>query len=130
MNYQPIVILRIFWGFTWHNLFKKSIRCMRQCIGGVIAERSILYPLCLFVKTSSFNLAEASGNGNRFFTQKFHVQIANNPRSPQSQAEKERSYKKIGKVNQQVKMARPLPTASQASACRLPAWYSFPYLFC
>ncbi len=40
-------------------------------------------PLCLFVKT----LPVASGNGNMFFTQKWLVQIANNPRSPQSQTE-------------------------------------------
>jgi hypothetical protein len=29
----------------------------------------------LIVPTSPFNLALASGNGNRFFTQKLHVQI-------------------------------------------------------
>jgi hypothetical protein len=44
-------------------------------------------PLCLFVKTSPVYLPVASGNGNMFFTQKLHVQIANNPRSPQSQTE-------------------------------------------
>jgi hypothetical protein len=38
-------------------------------------------------KTSPFNLAVASGNGNRFFTQKIHVQIANNPQSPQSKTD-------------------------------------------
>jgi hypothetical protein len=60
---------------------------MHQYIGAVIAEPEgkILSPLCLLVKTSPFILAVASGNGNRFFTQKLHVQIANKPRSPQSQ---------------------------------------------
>ncbi len=47
---------------------------MRQYIGGVIAERNILSPFCLFVKTLPVNLAVASGNGNRFCTQKLHVQ--------------------------------------------------------
>jgi hypothetical protein len=35
------------------------------------------------------NKAVASGNGNRILTQKLHVQIANNPRSPQCQTEAE-----------------------------------------
>ncbi len=52
---------------------------MRQYIGGVIAERNVLSPLCLLVKSSLFNWALASGNGNRFFTQKWHLQITNNP---------------------------------------------------
>ncbi len=55
---------------------------MRQYIGGVIAERNILSPICLIVQTSPINLA--NGNGNRFFAQKLHVQIAYNPRSPHS----------------------------------------------
>ncbi len=37
--------------------------------------------------TSPFNLAAASRNGIRLFTQKLHVQITNNPRSPQSQTD-------------------------------------------
>jgi hypothetical protein len=54
-------------------------------IGGVLAERNIFSPLFLFVKMSPVNLAVASGNGNMFFTQKLHVQMANIHRSPQSQ---------------------------------------------
>ncbi len=42
-------------------------------------------PLCLIIQTSPNNKAVASGNGNRMFTEKRHVQIANNPRSPQCQ---------------------------------------------
>jgi hypothetical protein len=52
---------------------------MRQYIGAVIAVRNFFTPLCLFRQTSPNNLAVASGNGNRFFTQKLHVQIANKP---------------------------------------------------
>jgi hypothetical protein len=52
-----------------------------------VAERNILTPLCLFIQTLPINKAVASGNGNRLFTEKRHVQIANNPRSPQCQAE-------------------------------------------
>jgi hypothetical protein len=58
-------------------------------IGAVIAERNILTPLHLFVMTSPINKAVASGNGNRLFTEKRHVQITNNPRSPQCQIEAE-----------------------------------------
>jgi hypothetical protein len=65
---------------------------MRQYIGGVIAERNILSPLCLLVETSPFNLAFARGNGNRYFTQKLHVKIANNPRSSQSQTDAHIQY--------------------------------------
>ncbi len=43
------------------------------------------FPFQLFIQTSPNNLAVASGNGNRFFTQKLHVQIANKLRSPQCQ---------------------------------------------
>jgi hypothetical protein len=60
---------------------------MRQYIGGGIAERNILSPLCLFVKTSPFKLTVARGIGNRFLTQKLHVQIAINSRWPQSQTD-------------------------------------------
>jgi hypothetical protein len=74
MSFQPIAILRIFEGFTWHYLFKKSIRCA-NILAEFIAERNILSPLCLLPKTSPLNLAVASGNGNRIFTQKLHVQI-------------------------------------------------------
>jgi hypothetical protein len=52
---------------------------MRQYIGAVKAKRDILTPLCLFIQTSPNNKAVASGNGNRLFTEKRHVQIANNP---------------------------------------------------
>ncbi len=45
--------------------------------------------LRLFVMTSPINKAVASGNGNRLFTEKLHVQIANNPRSPKCQIEAE-----------------------------------------
>jgi hypothetical protein len=67
------------WGFTLHRLIKKSIRCANT-IGAVITERNTLTPLCLFIMTLPFNKAVASGNGNRFFTWKQHVQIANDPR--------------------------------------------------
>jgi hypothetical protein len=43
---------------------------MGQYTGDVIAERNILSPLYLIVKTSPFNLAVASGNGNMFSAQK------------------------------------------------------------
>jgi hypothetical protein len=62
---------------------------MRQYIGAVRAKRNILTPLCLFIETSPNNKAVASGNGNRLFTEKRHVQIANNHRSPQCQTEAE-----------------------------------------
>ncbi len=55
---------------------------MRQYIDAVIAVRNIFTPLCLFIQTSTNNLAVAGGNGNGFFTQKLHVQIANKLRSP------------------------------------------------
>jgi hypothetical protein len=50
---------------------------MRQDIGAVIAERNILSPLCLFVMKSPINYAGTSVKGNRFFTHKLHVQMAN-----------------------------------------------------
>jgi hypothetical protein len=62
---------------------------MRQYTDAVITKRNILSPLCLFVMTSTINKAVASGNGNRFLTQKQHVQISNNPRSPQGQTNAE-----------------------------------------
>jgi hypothetical protein len=62
---------------------------MRQYIGAVRAKNNILTPLCLFIQTSPNNKAVASGNGNRLFTEKRHVQIANNPRSTQCQTEAE-----------------------------------------
>jgi hypothetical protein len=55
---------------------------LRQYIGGV--DRNILSPL---TSASPFNLAVSRGNGNRFFAQKLHVEIANNPQSPHSQIE-------------------------------------------
>jgi hypothetical protein len=60
---------------------------MRQYIGTVGAKNNILFPLCLFVETMPINKAVASGKGNRILTQKLHVQIANNLRSPQCQTE-------------------------------------------
>jgi hypothetical protein len=62
---------------------------MSQYIGAVRAKRNILTPLCLFIKTSPNNKAVASGNGNRLFTEKRHVQIANKPPSPQCHTEAE-----------------------------------------
>ncbi len=53
----------------------------------VITVRNIFTRLCIFVQTSPNNLAVASRNGNRFFTQKPHVQIANKLRSPQCRIE-------------------------------------------
>jgi hypothetical protein len=72
------------WGFTWHCLIEKSISCANT-IGAVISERKILTPLCLFIQTSSTGFAVASGNGNRLFAGKLHVQITNKLRSPQCQ---------------------------------------------
>ncbi len=69
-------------GVTLHRLIKKSIRCANT-IGAVITERKILTPLHLFVMTSPLNKAVASGNGNRLFTEKRHVKISYNLRSPQ-----------------------------------------------
>jgi len=54
---------------------------MRQYIGAVRAENNILSPLCLFVETMPIKKAGASGNGNRFFTQKLYVQFANKPQA-------------------------------------------------
>jgi hypothetical protein len=76
------------WGFTWYRLIKKAIRCANT-IGAVITERNILTPLRLFIMTSPINKAVARGNGNRLFTEKQHIQIANNPQSPQCQTEPE-----------------------------------------
>ncbi len=74
--------------FTWHRLIKKSIRCANT-IGAVIVVSNILTPLCLVNMTSPNFKAVASGNGNRLFTEKRYVQIANNPRFPQCQTEAE-----------------------------------------
>jgi hypothetical protein len=46
---------------------------MRQYLGAVITVRKIFTPLCLFLQTSPNNLALASGNKNRFFTQKLQI---------------------------------------------------------
>ena len=75
MNVQTIEILRIFGG-------SPGIACWRS-----YSWEEHFVPLCLFVETSPVNLPVASGNGNIFFTQNRHVQIAKNPRSPQSQTE-------------------------------------------
>jgi hypothetical protein len=75
-------------GFILLRLIKKSISSANT-IGAVITERNILIPLPLFVMTSPINKAVASGNGNRLFTEKWHVQIADNPQSPQYQIEAE-----------------------------------------
>jgi hypothetical protein len=42
-----------------------------------ITERKVSTPLCLFNQTSPIDFAVASGNGNRLFTGKLHVQITN-----------------------------------------------------
>ena len=68
MNIQTIEISRIFYGVH-----------MALPIGGVITERKIFTPLCLFIQTSPIDFAVASGNGNRLLTGKRHVQISNNP---------------------------------------------------
>ncbi len=70
-------------------LLIQKVNLMRQYIGAVRAKNSILSPLCLFVETMPSNKAVASGNGNRILTQKLHIQIANNPRSPQCLTEAE-----------------------------------------
>ncbi len=57
---------------------------MRKYIGAARANNIILSPLCLFAETMPFIKAVASGNGNRFFIGKRHVQNANTPQSPQS----------------------------------------------
>jgi hypothetical protein len=44
-----------------------------------------LTPLCLFIQTSPIDFAVASGNRNRLFTGKLHVQITTKLRSPQCQ---------------------------------------------
>ena len=44
----------------------QNVNSMRQYIGGVIAERNILSPRCLFVMTLSNNWAEEGGNRYRF----------------------------------------------------------------
>jgi hypothetical protein len=49
---------------------------MRQYIGAVRAKNNILSPLCLLDETMPLNKAVASGTGNRFLTQKLHVQIS------------------------------------------------------
>jgi hypothetical protein len=54
-------------------------------VGGVIAERNILSRVAYSSRCRLLiNLAVAIGNGNTFFKQKVHVQMANNNRSPQS----------------------------------------------
>jgi hypothetical protein len=58
---------------------------MRQYIGAVRAKNNILSPHCLFGEIMPINKAVASRNGNRFLTQKLHVQILYNLRSPQCQ---------------------------------------------
>jgi hypothetical protein len=58
---------------------------MRQYIGAVRAKNNILSPLCLFDEIMPIDKAVASENGNRFLTQKLHVQITYNLRSPQCQ---------------------------------------------
>ena len=68
-------------------LLIQEVIYMRQYIGAARAKHNILSPLCLFVETMPIYKAVASRNGNRILTQKLHVQIANNPRSPQSQTE-------------------------------------------
>jgi hypothetical protein len=61
-------------GFTWQRPIKKSIRCANTN-GAVITERNILTPLRLFIMTSPINKAVASGNVNKLFIGKGHIQI-------------------------------------------------------
>jgi hypothetical protein len=61
-------------GFTWHRLFKSQLDA-----GAVIVVRKI-YNSALPIHP---DIAVARGNGNKFFTQKLHVQIANKLRSLQ-----------------------------------------------
>jgi hypothetical protein len=61
-----------------------KVNKIRQYFGGVIAERKKTVP-ALPIQTSPINLAGMGGNGNRFSTQKLHVQSVNNLRSPQCQ---------------------------------------------
>jgi hypothetical protein len=77
-----------FWE-VYITLLIQKVNSMRQYIGAVRAKNSILSLLCLFVESMPINKAVASGNGNRILTQKVHVQIANNLRSPQCQTEAE-----------------------------------------
>jgi hypothetical protein len=84
LNRQGGSNLRIFWEVNFMSLIQK-VNLMRQYIGAVTAVRNIFTPLRLFIQTSPNNLAVTSGNGNRFFTQKLHVQIKNKLRSPQCQ---------------------------------------------
>jgi hypothetical protein len=46
-------------------------------IFAVLTEQNILTPLCLIIQTSPIDFAVASGKGNRLFTEKLYVQIAN-----------------------------------------------------
>ncbi len=72
LNRQAGSNLWIFWGFTLRRLFKKSIRCVS--ILALLEQRRTFRPLLAYC-----------GNGNRLLTQKWHVQIAYNLPSPQSQ---------------------------------------------
>ncbi len=62
-----------------------KVNKMRQYIGAVRAKNNILSPLCLFVETMPIHKAVDSGSGKRFLTQKLHVKISYNLRSPLSQ---------------------------------------------
>jgi hypothetical protein len=65
---------------------------MRQYIGAVRAKNNILSLLCLFNEIMPINKAVASGNGNILLTQKLHVQISYNLRSPQCQTMAEKLF--------------------------------------
>ncbi len=66
------------------QLLIQKVNWIRQkYIGAVRAKNNILSLLCLFVVIMLISKAVASENGNGILTQKVHVQIANNPRSPQ-----------------------------------------------
>ncbi len=58
---------------------------MASPIGAVRVKNNILSPFCLFDEIMPISKAVAGGNGNRFLTQKLHVQISYNLRSPQCQ---------------------------------------------
>ncbi len=66
------------YSFTLHRLFKKLI-VSANTIGAVISDRYNLTPLRLIVMTMPIQKAVTSGDGNIVFTEKVHIQIANNP---------------------------------------------------
>jgi hypothetical protein len=74
--------------FTLHRLVKKTI-VRANTVGTVIRDRYNLTPLHLIVMTMPIQKAVTSETEIMNFTEKRHVQIANNPRSPQLRTEAE-----------------------------------------